>query len=95
MAILFLSFIFLEISLSKFAFSVYCDDGSMVRLSILFLCVNFIELVQICSVLMKRILSASRSEFFCFILYCQFNLRPYQFFLYLFYFFSWKNMNPL
>jgi hypothetical protein len=33
-------------------------------LSILLLCVNLVEIVQICSVLMTWILSVSRSEFF-------------------------------
>jgi hypothetical protein len=33
-------------------------------LSILILCVNLVELVQICSVLISWILSAGRSEFF-------------------------------
>jgi hypothetical protein len=39
-------------------------------LSILLLCVNLVELVQICSVLMSWILSASRSGFFvlCYII---------------------------
>jgi hypothetical protein len=42
-------------------------------LSILMFCVNLVELVQICSVLMSLILSINRSGFsFCY----QINLRP-------------------
>lgn len=54
-----------EITVNKSAFSVYCDGGLMVR-SIVdsFLYVNFVELVQICYVLMLYILSASVFEFF-------------------------------
>jgi hypothetical protein len=60
---------FVEITVSKSTFSVYCDDGLMVRSVVdSFLCINLVELVQICSVLMSWILYASRSRFF--VLYC-------------------------
>jgi hypothetical protein len=60
-----------EIIVSKSAVSVCCDDSLWLDpLSILLLCVNLVELVQICSVLMSWILSASRSGFFvlCYII---------------------------
>ena len=54
-----------EIDVSKSTFSVYCDESFMVRFVVdYFLCVNLVELVQICSVLMSYILSVSRSEFY-------------------------------
>jgi hypothetical protein len=51
--------------MSKSAVSIYCDDGLMVRSVVNFLlCVNLVELVQICFVLMSWILSISTSELF-------------------------------
>jgi hypothetical protein len=54
-----------KITVSKSAFSVYCDDGLMVKSVVnSSICVNLVELVQICSVQMSWILYASRSKFF-------------------------------
>jgi hypothetical protein len=53
----------MEIIVSKYAFLIYCDDGLIVSSVVdSFLYVNFIELVQICYILMSWILSASSSS---------------------------------
>jgi hypothetical protein len=54
----------MEITVCKSTFSVYCDDGLMVRSVVDSSFVNLVELIQIYFVLMSRILSTSRSGFF-------------------------------
>jgi hypothetical protein len=69
-------------TVSRSACLLSCDDGLMVRSVIDFsfnLCVNLIELVQICSVLTPWILSASRSEFYVLCCIIKFILGPVNF----------------